>query len=191
MLSVGSSRKLTLELFPFISLFLCVIGVLAFLQNLLVMGDIGASEEDAKQPQIFQTSYQIDAFPDRLILYPPDATLEPLRENLSLDEQAAIDSIVAGRKLMRAAEGLELDFGPDFKEGYLRIALNEIATINRLSKERGFAYEEYVLFQIHSGGSDAYHYLVRLLDLPEYSHIRSGLDIADFEAAETKSEAPQ
>jgi len=57
MLSVGSSRKPTLELFPFISLFLCVIGVLAFLQNLLVVGDIGASEEEAQQPQIFQTAY--------------------------------------------------------------------------------------------------------------------------------------
>jgi len=60
LLSVGSSRNLTLELFPFISLFLCVIGVLAFLQNLLVMGEIGASEEDAIQPQIFQTPYRID-----------------------------------------------------------------------------------------------------------------------------------
>ncbi len=192
MLAVGSSRKLTLELFPFISLFLCVIGVLAFLQNLLVMGDIGASEEDADQPQIFQTSYQIDTYPDRLVLLPPDSPLTQLRETLTLDEQAGIDSIIAGRGFIREAQGLELDLGPNFNEDYLRIALNEIATINRVSKERGLAYEEYILFQIHSGGSDAYHYLVNLLDLPQYSHIRSGLDIADFDAAEeTQAEVPQ
>lgn len=191
MLSVGSSRKLTLELFPFISLFLCVIGVLAFLQNLLVMGEIGASEEEAKQPQIFQTSYRIECLPDRLVLYPPENALDPLRENLNLEEQAGIDSIVAGRKLMRSADGMELIFGEDFNESYLRIALNEIATINRLSKERGFAYEEYVLFEVHSGGSDVYHYLLRQLDLPEYSHIRSGLDIASFDEATTKSRVVQ
>lgn len=179
MLSVGSSRNLTLELFPFISLFLCVIGVLAFLQNLLVMGDIGASEEDAIQPQIFQTPYRIETHPDRLVLHPPDDALTPLYEKLSLEEQAGVDQILARRDSERQSKGKVLGFGEDFDEVYLQMALNEIASINRLSKERGFSYEEYVLFEIHSGGSDPYHYLLRLLELPEYIHIRSGLDIAN------------
>ena len=93
MLSVGSSRKLTLELFPFISLFLCVIGVLAFLQNLLVIGEIGASEEEAVQPQIFQTAFRIDCLPDRLVLYPPENELLPIFESLSIEELAGVRSI--------------------------------------------------------------------------------------------------
>ena len=179
MLSVGSSRKLALELFPFISLFLCVIGVLAFLQNLLVIGEIGASEEDAIQPQIFQTAYRIESYPDRLVLHPPEDALTPFYEKLSLEEQASVDQIVARRTAERKAKGKVLGFGANFDETYLQINLNEIASINRLSKERGFSYEEYILFEIHSGGSDAYHYLLRLLEQPGYSHIRSGLDLAN------------
>jgi len=178
MLSVGSSRNLTLELFPFISLFLCVIGVLAFLQNLLVMGEIGASEEEAKQPQIFQTSYRIECYPDKIVLHPPDDQFEPLHEMLTLEQKAGLDAIRSRRAKERSGKGMTLTFVPEFQEDYLRIALNEVITLNRLAKANRFAYEEYVLLEIHSGGSDVYHYLVDLLDRPEYRRIRSGLDIA-------------
>lgn len=182
MLGVGSSRNLTLELFPFISLFLCVIGVLAFLQNLLVMGEIGASEEEAKQPQIFQTSYRIECFADRIVLYPPDDQLEPLYESLSIEQKAGIDAIRKRRASERAEKGLVLSFVPEFPEDYLRIGLNEVVTLNRLAKVNRFAYEEYVLLEIHPGGSDVYHYLLELLDRPEYRHVRTGLDLARVDA---------
>lgn len=181
MLSVGSSRKLSLELFPFISLFLCVIGVLAFLQNLLVIGEIGASEEEAVQPQIFQTAFRIDCLPDRLILYPPENELLPIFESLSLEELAGVRSIETRRP--KNSEGFELVFTNNFDERPLLLSLNEVSTLNRLAKQYGLSYEEYVLLNVHSGGSDAYHYLVSLLDQPQYSHIRSGLDVAPSETA--------
>lgn len=188
MLSVGSSRKLTLELFPFISLFLCVIGVLAFLQNLLVMGDIGASEEDAKQPQIFQVPYKIDCLVDRIVLHPPETELLALYEKLTIDELAAIESIQSQRTNVstasdQAMKGTTLTFAPEFNETQLRVSLNEIATLNRLAKEHGIAHEEYVLLNVHSGGSDAYHYLIKMLDQPEYTHIRTGLDISGTDSS--------
>lgn len=176
MLSVGSSRKLTLELFPFISLFLCVIGVLAFLQNLLVMGEIGASEEEASQPQIFQTAFRIDCMPDRLVLTPPDNELMPIYETLNLEEQAGIRSIESRRKANK--NGLEMFFTSEFDDRALLLSLNEISTLNTLATANGLPYEEYLLLNVHSGGSDAYHYLLRLLDQPEYRQIRSGLDVA-------------
>ena len=181
MLSVGSSRKLSLELFPFISLFLCVIGVLAFLQNLLVIGEIGASEEEAVQPQIFQTAFRIDSLPDRLILYPPENELLPIFESLSLEELAGVRSIESRRP--KNSKGFELVFTNNFDERPLLLSLNEVSTLNRLAKQYGLSYEEYVLLNVHSGGSDAYHYLVSLLDQPQYSHIRSGLDVAPSETA--------
>jgi len=178
MLSVGSSRKPTLELFPFISLFLCVIGVLAFLQNLLVIGDIGATEEEAQQPQIFQTAYRIETMQDRIVLHPPEANLLEIYAKLNLEELAGLRSIQAGRAFERRSDGLTLMFEPTFNELALQIALNEISTLNLLAKEHGIEYEEFVLLNVHSGGSDAYHYLSRLLDVPTFRHIRSGLDVA-------------
>jgi len=125
MLSVGSSRKPTLELFPFISLFLCVIGVL----------------------------------------------------------------IQAGREFDKESDGQTLMFEPAFNELALQVALNEISTLNLLAKEHGIEYEEFVLLSVHSGGSDADHYITRLLDVPTFRHIRSGLDVAGSNAARSNAEA--
>ena len=186
MLTVGSSRKPTLELFPFISLFLCVIGVLAFLQNLLVIGDIGASEEEVQQPQIFQTAYRIDCLPDRIILHPPEGELQEVYAKLNLEELEGLRSIQARRTFDKESDGRTLMFEPAFNELALQVALNEVSTLNLLAKEHGIEYEEFVLLNVHTGGSDAYHYISRLLDVPTFRHIRSGLDAArpDAEVAE-------
>lgn len=179
MLSVGSARDLRLELFPFISLFLCVIGVLAFLQNLLVMGEIGASEEEAVQPQIFQTAYVIECHRDQLVLHPPSYSLDTLQTRLSVEEKSGLEFIRIRRQ---NSEGLVLPFAPEFDEQRLRIALNEIVTVNKLSASNRYPYEEYLLFDIRAGGADAYHFIRQLLDEPDYRHIRSGLDITDSSA---------
>ncbi len=183
MLTVGSSRKPALELFPFISLFLCVIGVLAFLQNLLVMGDIGATEEEAAQPQIFQTAYRIEAMSDRIVLHPPDADLKEIYSSLNLEELAGLNSVQAGRERDSNSKGRTLFFEPTFDDLSLQLALNEISSLNLLAKEHGIEYEEFVLLSIHSGGSDTYHYLNRVLDVPTFKHIRSGLEIAPPDAS--------
>jgi len=176
MLSVGSSRKLTLELFPFISLFLCVIGVLAFLQNLLVIGEIGASEEEASQPQIFQTAVRIDCLPDRIIIHPPENELLSVFTSVSLEEQDGIRSIQSNR--LGNKGGMEMIINAEFDDRPLQLSLNEVSTLNQLARQYGLPYEEYVLLNVHPGGSDVYHYLLLLLDLPQYRYIRTGLDVA-------------
>ncbi len=183
MLSVGSRHPLKLELFPFISLFLCVIGVLAFLQNLFVLGDIGEAEEEAKQPQIFHTAYRIESYPDKIVLLPPVIPLDGLIERLTLDEKTALELLLQRREREAELGGLELPFGPEFDEDTLRRTLNEVATLNQLSVTMRYPYEEYLLFTVHSGGSDVYHYLRLLLDSPEYRHLRSGLDVMDASVA--------
>jgi len=186
-LSVGSARDLRLELFPFISLFLCVIGVLAFLQNLLVMGDIGASEEDAAQPQILQTAYIIECHPGYLVLHPPTDSLQRLFSSLTAEEKFGVDMIQMSRK--NSAE-LQLEFDPEFDENQLRVSLNEIVTVNKLAATHRLPYEEYLLFDIRAGGADAYHFVRSFLDTPQYRHVRSGLDITDFSAATNLSSEP-
>lgn len=178
MLSVGESRRANLDLFPFISLFLCVIGVLAFLQNLLVLGDIGATEEDSRQAQIFQTAYRIEVMSDRIVLHPPDTELAKVYQTLNLEELAGLESVQAIRAADIVAEGKAIPLAPDFDELALIQALSEVSTLNQLAKEHAIEYEEFVLLSIHSGGSDTYHFLRRLLDLPAFRHIRSGLEIA-------------
>lgn len=181
MLAVKTNRKATLDLFPFISLFLCVIGVLAFLQNLLVLGDIGASEEDTQQPQIFQTAYRIETLSDRLVLHPPETELKQIYKNLNLEELTGLDHIQATRSATSNGKTILLD--PAIDERSLQLALNEISTLNKLAKEHGIEYEEFILLTIHSGGSDTYHYLSGLLDAPAFKHIRSGLELAKFDAS--------
>lgn len=182
MLTVGSSRKPALELFPFISLFLCVIGVLAFLQNLLVMGDLGATEEDALQPQIFQTAYRIEAMSDRIVLHPPEADLTEIYRDLNLEELAGLNTVQKNRNNVIDAKGKVLLFEPTFDELSLQLALNEVSSLNLLAKEHGIEYEEFVLLSVHSGGGDTYHYLSRVLDVPVFRHIRSGLEIGQSDA---------
>lgn len=187
MLSVGTSRRASLDLFPFISLFLCVIGVLAFLQNLLVLGDIGASEEDSRQAQIFQTAYRIEALSDRIVLHPPDTELNKIYQQLNLEELAGLDRVQAARAVDRAANGRTLLLAPSLDEVTLLQKLSEISTLNQLAKEHTIEYEEFVLLSIHSGGSDTYHFLRRLLDLPQFRHIRSGLEIAGNGTSQVQS----
>lgn len=187
MLTVGSSRKPALELFPFISLFLCVIGVLAFLQNLLVVGEIGATEEDASQPQIFQTAYRIEAMSDRIVLHPPEADLTEIYSRLNLEEIAGLKSVQAGRSRSIESDGKTLRFEPTFDELSLQLALNEVSSLNLLAKEYGIEYEEFVLLSVHSGGSDTYHYLSSVLDVPIFKHIRSGLELAQPDALQSNN----
>ena len=183
MLAVGTSRRAGLDLFPFISLFLCVIGVLAFLQNLLVLGDIGASEEDTRQAQIFQTAYRIEAMSDRIVLHPPNTELQKIYERLNLEELTGLESVQAERASAIASKGRTLLLVPELDEPALLQALGEISILNQLAKEHAIEYEEFVLLSIHSGGSDTYHFLRRLLDLPAFRHIRSGLEIAGNDTA--------
>ncbi|MBX2826345.1 MAG: hypothetical protein KTR33_16540 [Gammaproteobacteria bacterium] len=178
MVTVGSRHPLKLELFPFISLFLCVIGVLAFLQNLFVLGDIGESEEEASQPQIFHTPFRIDCYPDRIVLHPPSVALDGLINRLTLDEQTALGQILLRREVESDAGGVELGFSAELDVDTLERLLNEIVTINQLSANERYPYEEYLLFDVHSGGSDIFHYLRLVLDAPEYRHLRAGLEIA-------------
>lgn len=179
MLTVGSRHPLKLELFPFISLFLCVIGVLAFLQNLFVLGDIGDSEEEANQPQIFHTPFRVDCFPDRIVLHPPTTALDSLTSRLTLDEKTALEQILLRRQSESDDGGIVLNFYPEFEVEALERLLNEIVTINQLSTNERHPYEEYLLFDIHSGGSDVFHFLRLVLDEPAYRHLRAGLEIAD------------
>lgn len=179
MITVGSRQSLKLELFPFISLFLCVIGVLAFLQNLFVLGDIGESEEEASQPQIFHTPFRIDCYPDRIVLHPPTVALDSLIAKLTLDEKTALEQVLQRRQLESDAGGHVLSLITDFDVGALERLLNEVVTINQLSANERYPYEEYLLFDIHTGGSDVFHYLRLVLDAPEYRHLRSGLAIAE------------
>ena len=178
MLTVGSRHPLKLELFPFISLFLCVIGVLAFLQNLFVLGDIGEAEDEANQPQIFHTPFRVECYPDSIVLHPPSVPLDTLTAKLTLDEKTALERILVRRQSEADAGGITLSFYPDFEVETLERYLNEIVTINQLSENERHPYEEYLLFDVHSGGSDVFHYLRIILDSPQYRHLRAGLEIA-------------
>lgn len=180
MIDSGSRHELKLELFPFISLFLCVIGVLAFLQNLMVVGDIGAIEEaEAKQAQIFQTPYRMDVYRGSVVLRPPATGLLERLPDLALDEQAGLELIERGRNTIAAADGFLLDLTLEANQTILTTLLNEVVTVNRLAESRGYPYEEYLLLVIHPGSTDTYHYLRGIMDQADYRYLRIGLDVGD------------
>ena len=180
MIDSRARHELKLELFPFISLFLCVIGVLAFLQNLMVMGEIGSTEEaEAEQAQIFQTPYRVDVYPGNILLSPPVSDLSERLPDLALDERAGLDAIERGRNTILTIGGFNLDLTMEDNQGVLGVLFNEIVTVNRLAESRGYPYEEYVLLVVHPGSTDTYHTLRAMMEQAEFRYLRVGLDIGD------------
>lgn len=175
MINYRERHNLTLELFPFISLFLCVIGVLSFLQNLLVVGQAGDAEKEAIQRQIFQTAFTFVCQHDRLVIMPPADRLEPLLEAVTVDEQFGLEQIRGARDIMRSQDGLTLKLTDDFNVDALARVLGSINTVNHLAELVGHSYEEYVLFDVRPGGSNLFHYVRQLLETAELQQVRYGL----------------
>ena len=154
------NQKLEISLFPFLSIFLCVMGVLSFINVLSSFSAPQKIEMSAKLEQGYKVAYQVFNLPDGIISVPPTKHLRSLQKALDEDGKAIIEEIIRQRELHM--KQLESHSGPINQaarepdiENILEI-LHNIRTINELALKANYLYEEFLLFGIYPNGGQAY-----------------------------------
>jgi hypothetical protein len=160
---------LEISLFPFLSIFLCVMGVLSFLNLLnsaLMPRKLVMTVEVA---QGYKVAYQIFCQPDGFIAVPPIKRLAALNSG-----NETIQAILQKR---RQQQGLSLLIPT---ETNITNIFQEIQWLNDYARQNDFLYEEFVLFGIYPDSGEIYHTIRRILDKhPELLGISMGLEALD------------
>jgi len=159
----GATFPSGLDLFPFLSIFLCVMGVLSFLnlvgaaagpRAVLLTGDVALGHKSA---------YRILCTLNGMIPIPP---FEPLRG--LTEAQPTRAAMRSGRAAIRdrlgASAGESLGQEVEPTEATVMAILTEIDTLNRWSSEAGQSYQEFLLLGVYPGGGAVYHSIRRQLD---------------------------
>jgi hypothetical protein len=153
-------EKLEISLFPFLSIFLCVMGVLSFINVLNSFSTPQKIELTAQLEQGYKVAYQIFSLPDGIISVPPTRYLAKLKEAVDEADAAVIEDIIQRRELeMRKLEShsgsiMALAREPDMDD-ILETVL-DIRTLNEIALKANYLYEEFLLFGIYPNGGHAY-----------------------------------
>jgi hypothetical protein len=160
---------LEISLFPFLSIFLCVMGVLSFLnllnsammpRKLVMTGEIA---------QGYKVAYQIFCQPDGFI------TIPPIKRLANIDNKDYIIQDILHKR--RLQQGLSLLIPT---EKNITNIFKEIQWLNDYARQNNFLYEEFVLFGIYPDSGKIYHKIRRILDKhPELLGISIGLEALD------------
>ncbi len=153
-------QKMDISLFPFLSIFLCVMGVLSFINVLSSFSAPQKIEMSAKIEQGYKVAYQVFNLPDGIISVPPTKHLRNLQKALDEDGKAILEDIIQQRELRMTR--LEKHNGPINQaaqepeiEDILEM-LHNIRTVNELALKANYLYEEFLLFGIYPNGGQAY-----------------------------------
>ncbi len=153
-------QKLEVSLFPFLSIFLCVMGVLSFINVLSSFSAPQKIELTAQLEQGYKVAYQIFNLPDGIISLPPVKHLDQLKAAVDDADKETIADIKRRREwainklkrhsgsIMNAATEPDVD---DIVE-----VLHDIRVINEIALKSNYLYEEFLLFGIYPNGGQAY-----------------------------------
>ena len=173
----------TVDLFPFLSIFLCIMGVLAFLQILMATMDQRKIDLVGDLSQGWEVAYKVFCLPDGVIVVPPVAGLEALHEATPEAVHPKLEKIIERRRATRILLADSTGTLPPAIEvpeaEALETLLDEILWLNQRARQTGHLYEEDVLFGIYPGGGTAYHAFREVLDTPKYVGLRVGLEALD------------
>lgn len=153
-------EKLEVSLFPFLSIFLCVMGVLSFINVLNSFSTPQKIELTAQLEQGYKVAYQIFSLPDGIISVPPTKNLLKLKAAIDESDAFVIEDILDRRS--RSMKRLESHTGsimnlakePDMDD--ILEAILDIRTINEIALKANYLYEEFLLFGIYPNGGSAY-----------------------------------
>ncbi len=176
--------RLEISLFPFLSIFLCVMGVLSFINVLSSFSAPQKIELTAQLETGYKVAYQIFSLPDGVISVPPTKHLRQLQAVLDDADKEIIDVIIQQRKqkisnlknhtgsIMNAAVEPDIDDILD--------TVHDIRTLNELALKANYLYEEFILFGIYPNGSQAYQKIRDVMSLtPDSAAISIGLEPLD------------
>lgn len=154
-------NKLEISLFPFLSIFLCVMGVLSFINILSSINTPQKIEMTTELEQGYKVAFQIFSLPDGIITVPPLSRLVALQKIVSIETSDQIAQIITRRETMvnqlKAYKGQLGDLASDPDVDDIRAYLHEIRFINEAALKHNFLYEEFLLFGIYPDGGKAYH----------------------------------
>ncbi len=176
--------KLEVSLFPFLSIFLCVMGVLSFINVLSSFSAPQKIELTAQLETGYKVAYQIFSLPDGIISMPPTKQLHKLQAVVDDADKEIIDVIIQQRE--QAIEMLKNHTGsimnaaiePDVDD--ILDTVHEIRTLNEIALKNNYLYEEFILFGIYPNGSQAYQKIRDVMVLTQDSAaISVGLEPLD------------
>jgi len=87
-------QKQEISLFPFLSIFLCVMGVLSFINVLNSFSTPQKIEMSAQLEQGYKVAYQVFNLPDGIISVPPTKYLRNLQKVLNEDGKSRLEEII-------------------------------------------------------------------------------------------------
>ncbi|MCK5895987.1 MAG: hypothetical protein KAG20_04225 [Cocleimonas sp.] len=155
-------QKLEISLFPFLSIFLSVMGVLSFINILSSIHSPQKIEMATELEQGYKVAFQMFSLPDGIIIVPPVSRLKELQKVVSdLDIKDEIAQIIVQREQfianVKSYKGKIDDFAIDPDVDNIKELLEEIRFVNEEALKNNFLYEEFILFGIYPNGGKAYH----------------------------------
>ena len=176
--------RLEISLFPFLSIFLCVMGVLSFINVLSSFSAPQKIELTAQLETGYKVAYQIFSLPDGIISVPPTKHLRKLQTAVDDTDKEIIDVIIQQRE--QRIEDLKNHTGsimnaavePDIDD--ILDTVHDIRTLNEIALKNDYLYEEFILFGIYPNGSQAYQKIRDVMVLTQDSAaISIGLEPLD------------
>ena len=170
--------KLEISLFPFLSIFLCVMGVLSFINVLNSFSTPQKIELTTQLEQGYKVAFQIFSLPDGIISVPPTKQLQNLKNNVDESDAIIIDNILKFRTQEMArlenhqGSVMNLADNPDI-DNILEIMF-QIRTINEIALKANYLYEEFLLFGIYPNGGLVYQ---KVRDVMEFTQDASSISV--------------
>jgi hypothetical protein len=172
------------DLFHFLSIFLCIVGVLAFLQTLMSSANSHKITMKGSGTQTFKEVYQIFCTPKGIIAVPPIEKLANLEKLVNGNDHEVIARVLAERKRMRPntkqIEGSFMQLAQKMDAAQIEQMLDEIVEINRIATGVGYLYEEFILFGIYPGSGTVFHDFRSVMYKDKYEGLDKGYEALDF-----------
>ena len=177
-------QKLEISLFPFLSIFLCVMGVLSFINVLSSFSAPQKIELTAQLEQGYKVAYQIFTLPDGIISVPPSKHLRKLQQAVDDSDKLTIEEIITHRekeiKKLEAHKGSIMDAAKDPDIDDVLDTLSDIRILNEIALKANYLYEEFLLFGIYPNGGQAYQKFRDIMSLSQNARsINIGLEPLD------------
>jgi len=153
-------EKLEISLFPFLSIFLCVMGVLSFINVLNSFSTPQKIELTAQLEQGYKVAYQIFSMPDGIISVPPTKHLLRLKAAVDESDALVIEDILDRRlqsmQRLETHQGSVMNLASEPDMDSILEAMLDIRTLNEIALKANYLYEEFLLFGIYPNGGSAY-----------------------------------
>jgi hypothetical protein len=172
-------QKLEISLFPFLSIFLSVMGVLSFINILSSIHSPQKIEMATELEQGYKVAFQVFSLADGIIVVPPVSRLKALQQVvIDADVGEQITNIIVQREQfiarVKAYKGDLNDFAMEPDVDHIINLLKEIRFVNEEALKHNFLYEEFILFGIYPNGGKVYH---KIRDVMALSDDSAGISI--------------